>query len=167
MRSLRNSRLGGGESGIRTHGTFQYTRFPSVRLKPLGHLSAETASTTRYSPVVTRISRIAAPRPSVFRVLSIGLPGSTVDRGFGMAEREGFEPSIGFHLYTLSRGALSAAQPPLRARETITYRGRLGGRSALDLSGIRRAAQARLQPNRATEAPYGWRRGRDSNPRGT
>ena len=37
--SLCNSRLNGGESGIRTHGTFQYTRFPSVRLKPLGHLS--------------------------------------------------------------------------------------------------------------------------------
>ncbi len=31
--------FGGGESGIRTHGTFRYTRFPSVRLKPLGHLS--------------------------------------------------------------------------------------------------------------------------------
>jgi hypothetical protein len=31
---------GGGESGIRTHGTvLPYTRFPSVRLKPLGHLS--------------------------------------------------------------------------------------------------------------------------------
>ena len=31
----------GGESGIRTHGTrFPYTRFPSVLLKPLGHLSA-------------------------------------------------------------------------------------------------------------------------------
>ena len=30
----------GGESGIRTHGTLlTYTRFPSVRLKPLGHLS--------------------------------------------------------------------------------------------------------------------------------
>ena len=30
----------GGESGIRTHGTvLPYTRFPSVRLKPLGHLS--------------------------------------------------------------------------------------------------------------------------------
>ena len=37
--NLCNSRLNGGESGIRTHGTFQYTRFPSVRLKPLGHLS--------------------------------------------------------------------------------------------------------------------------------
>ena len=31
--------IGGGERGIRTLGTFRYTRFPSVRLKPLGHLS--------------------------------------------------------------------------------------------------------------------------------
>jgi hypothetical protein len=30
----------GGERGIRTLGTlFTYTRFPGVRLKPLGHLS--------------------------------------------------------------------------------------------------------------------------------
>lgn len=36
------SKLSGGESGIRTHGTlFTYTRFPSVRLKPLGHLSVK------------------------------------------------------------------------------------------------------------------------------
>lgn len=32
----------GGERGIRTLGTLlTYTRFPSVRLKPLGHLSCE------------------------------------------------------------------------------------------------------------------------------
>ena len=31
---------GGGETGIRTLDTLRYTRFPSVRLKPLGHLSA-------------------------------------------------------------------------------------------------------------------------------
>ena len=31
-----------------------------------------------------------------------------------MAEREGFEPSIGVSLYSLSRGAPSAARPPLR-----------------------------------------------------
>ena len=29
----------GGESGIRTHGRLPHTRFPSVRLRPLGHLS--------------------------------------------------------------------------------------------------------------------------------
>ena len=30
----------GGEGGIRTHGTLPHTRFPSVLLRPLGHLSA-------------------------------------------------------------------------------------------------------------------------------
>ena len=55
-RSLCNARLVGGESGIRTHGTFQYTRFPSVRLKPLGHLSVVcllslTLSSIIYCPV--------------------------------------------------------------------------------------------------------------------
>ena len=32
-----------------------------------------------------------------------------------VAEREGFEPSIGVNLYSLSRGALSTTQPSLRA----------------------------------------------------
>jgi putative hydrolase of the HAD superfamily len=32
--------LCGGETGIRTLDTLRYTRFPSVRLQPLGHLSA-------------------------------------------------------------------------------------------------------------------------------
>ena len=34
----------GGECGIRTHGRFPYTRFPSVRLRPLGQLSAVLAN---------------------------------------------------------------------------------------------------------------------------
>ena len=38
-----------------------------------------------------------------------------VSTKLNVAEREGFEPSIGVNLYTLSRGALSATQPPLRA----------------------------------------------------
>ena len=33
-----------------------------------------------------------------------------------MAEREGFEPSIKFPLYALSRGAPSATRPPLQNR---------------------------------------------------
>ena len=36
--------LNGGECGIRTHGRFPYTRFPSVRLRPLGQLSAVLAN---------------------------------------------------------------------------------------------------------------------------
>jgi hypothetical protein len=49
-RSLCNSRLGGGEGGIRTHGSFHYTRFPSVRLKPLGHLSQNPTARLRLPP---------------------------------------------------------------------------------------------------------------------
>ena len=33
----------GGEEGIRTLGTFRYTRFPVVHLRPLGHLSRAVA----------------------------------------------------------------------------------------------------------------------------
>ena len=33
--------MGGGERGIRTLGTFQYTRFPSVLDRPLWHLSSK------------------------------------------------------------------------------------------------------------------------------
>ena len=36
-------RMNGGETGIRTLDTLRYTRFPSVRLQPLGHLSAVLA----------------------------------------------------------------------------------------------------------------------------
>src|SRR6185312_8751098 len=34
-----------------------------------------------------------------------------------LADREGFEPSNGFHRYTLSRRAPSTTRPPVRARE--------------------------------------------------
>lgn len=34
------AKVNGGETGIRTLDTLRYTRFPSVRLQPLGHLSA-------------------------------------------------------------------------------------------------------------------------------
>ena len=39
-KSLIAIELCGGETGIRTLDTLRYTRFPSVRLQPLGHLSA-------------------------------------------------------------------------------------------------------------------------------
>ncbi len=43
--------IAGGESGIRTHGTLlTYTRFPSVRLKPLGHLSCRARRCLRELP---------------------------------------------------------------------------------------------------------------------
>lgn len=39
LNGLRKTSENGGECGIRTHGRLPYTRFPSVRLRPLGQLS--------------------------------------------------------------------------------------------------------------------------------
>jgi hypothetical protein len=39
----------GGEEGIRTLESLRFTRFPSVRLKPLGHLSLIAALQAQYS----------------------------------------------------------------------------------------------------------------------
>ena len=40
--------MDGGERGIRTPGKFPYTRFPSVHLKPLGHLSPFPACSSKW-----------------------------------------------------------------------------------------------------------------------
>lgn len=54
--------LYGGESGIRTHGTLlTYTRFPSVRLKPLGHLSSRYRDRTILSGGPVRCVRNISP----------------------------------------------------------------------------------------------------------
>ena len=44
----------GGGSGIRTHGEFPHTRFPSVPIRPLSHPSSSTAR--RWCPGRTRLS---------------------------------------------------------------------------------------------------------------
>src|ERR1700760_2813181 len=44
----------GGETGIRTLDTLRYTRFPSVRLQPLGHLSANCGPVSIYHTVTAR-----------------------------------------------------------------------------------------------------------------
>ena len=46
------------------------------------------------------------------------LSRSAISPGNWLAEREGFEPSMGFTPYSLSRGAPSAARPPLRTSHT-------------------------------------------------
>ena len=38
----------GGEGGIRTLDTLPYTRFPGVRLRPLGHLTMRARSIPQY-----------------------------------------------------------------------------------------------------------------------
>ena len=49
---LKGLKENGGETGIRTLDTLRYTRFPSVRLQPLGHLSTGTTDLTN----LTRLS---------------------------------------------------------------------------------------------------------------
>src|ERR1700737_3623608 len=45
----------GGEEGIRTPGTLRHTRFPSVLLKPLGHLSGAAKDTSGHQ--ASRVGR--------------------------------------------------------------------------------------------------------------
>src|SRR4051812_22461245 len=54
IRAQRTSRCIGGEGGIRTHDTLPYTRFPSVRLRPLGHLSISSGGRLRLPPAPPR-----------------------------------------------------------------------------------------------------------------
>ncbi len=44
----------GGEGGIRTRGTFRYTRFPVVHLRPLGHLSNTAVCSHRCASIQLR-----------------------------------------------------------------------------------------------------------------
>ena len=48
-----HARGDGGEGGVRTRGTFRYTRFPVVHLRPLGHLSKRMAERVGFEPTVS------------------------------------------------------------------------------------------------------------------
>jgi hypothetical protein len=66
IRSLRAIPLvrDGGEGGIRTHGpVLPGTRFPSVLLKPLGHLSSRFATSDTRSSIAGKLSSRRVRRP--------------------------------------------------------------------------------------------------------
>ena len=90
----------GGERGIRTPDRgLAYTRFPSVRLQPLGHLSA-------------RVPHKFLPRTSP---RGLGRSHFYVLRGgIEVAEGKGFEPPIPFQVLQFSRLAPSTTRPPFR-----------------------------------------------------
>ena len=79
----------GGERGIRTLGTFPYTRFPVVHLRPLGHLS---------KLLMPPLFPVAAFQ-NLLRLHAHGV--ST------LAEREGFEPPIPCGTPDFESGAFS------------------------------------------------------------
>jgi hypothetical protein len=89
--NLWSPRLDGGERGIRTLGTFQYTRFPSVRLKPLGHLSGKF--------FIARRGRIGSRRRGKRETLSTPRRptpnGSNWRRGRDSNPRYGYKPYAG------------------------------------------------------------------------
>ena len=92
-----------------------------------------------------------------------------------MAEREGFEPSIGFTLYALSRGAPSATRPPLQnsftgfgARVTRRYAPRPAGRrrsSGAPCAGFASSGSATRPPLQNSFAGFGARVTRRCAPR--
>src|ERR1700733_14886090 len=63
----------GGETGIRTLDTLRYTRFPSVRLQPLGHLSARGGNAALHPtpPSARSLHFIPLPPPVALRNRSL------------------------------------------------------------------------------------------------
>ena len=128
--SLRKRRQNGGERGIRTLGTSRYTRFPSVRLKPLGHLSGTLGwrrgrdSNPRW---VSPHTPLAGERLQPLGHLSAR---ATECNGF-LAEREGFEPSRRVNAWRFSRPLPSTTRPPLRTGERSRRRFGVGCWEAL------------------------------------
>jgi hypothetical protein len=69
----------GGECEIRTHGTLRYTRFPSVRLKPLGQLSGELREFLRLIDFTIMNYPSKDPLP-IHRRQDLAPPASVQDR---------------------------------------------------------------------------------------
>src|SRR5690606_15479564 len=75
-------------------------------------------------------------------------------RGMKLAERMGFEPTIGLPLYALSRGAPSTTRPPLRLALMQSKRGAF-------LAGF--GAGASLMRPGAGNGGFGWHMGDAAN----
>src|SRR6476469_224009 len=68
------------ESGVRTHGTLlTYTRFPSVRLKPLGHLSVLRAN----SKCKMQNAKLSVALNSAFCILHFAFSRASASRNGG------------------------------------------------------------------------------------
>ena len=140
--TLANAVSGGGESGIRTHGTLPYTRFPSVRLKPLGHLSLNCPERAL---------------PSWFPPIRVTNPWAKSNWRRG---RDSNPRTVA--RYTLSRGAPSATRPPLH--EVGEDRGSYPDSQPRSYPGPQRLSNW-ASPRRTGPRSRKWRRGWDSNPR--
>src|SRR5689334_22452324 len=86
---------------------------PRLRLGSLGGGSPPHAPNW-LSPIRSNKGPFTDPYPPIKKAPKVG--------PFLLADREGFEPSNGFHRYTLSRRAPSTTRPPVR-----TGRGEIHG----------------------------------------
>src|SRR2546425_5648463 len=81
--------MDGGESGIRTHeALLTLTRFPSVRLKPLGHLSGSGAfySTRRSHRIRCAAGRLSIAAPaSQIHIDAVALASRSIRRSYSAA----------------------------------------------------------------------------------
>jgi hypothetical protein len=124
---------------------FEYTRFPSVRLKPLGHLSG--SPDLRIISVARRGGSAASGAPSE----------SNWRRERDSNPRYGFKPYAGLaNLCLQPLGHLSCTG----GQHTEIFQRRGGRRD-------RRPSLRGINTPSAVPGAQGWRRGRDSNPRGT
>ena len=73
----------GGEGGIRTLGTFRYTRFPVVHLRPLGHLSRDLRCAGTIRALYSGESKAPAQQADY-----------CLGTAWALAERGGFEPPV-------------------------------------------------------------------------
>src|SRR5579864_5549619 len=110
-----------GERGIRTLGTFRYTRFPIVPLRPLGHLSQNFAlrnfgKIPRGVPPRPAGTAVGVPTPAARRLRRDAAVGGLGGEGIfpfqfskfsSLAEREGFEPPVPLRVQLISNQAQS------------------------------------------------------------
>ena len=127
----------GGEGGIRTHGPLARTTV--FETAPFDH-SGTSPLRLGFGPI---------HGPSRCRRLS-GVRRGRGRTAVGMAEREGFEPSVEFPLHTLSRRAPSATRSPLRSLGHLLYQRALGPRRRRAKKSLRRVRLSSSRTPRRT-----------------
>ena len=99
QRRVTETRLVGGERGIRTLDTLPYTHFPGVLLQPLGHLSGFLASTTLNASVfLIHGARLRARDSTASQSHPFGAVVATLRRSFDCASSQPLGHLSGYSL---------------------------------------------------------------------
>ncbi len=140
--------IDGGETGIRTLDTLRYTRFPSVRLQPLGHLSKPVLHTNLFSltrsasPIVSSPTRAPARWYAVYRDVVQRHDPAVVPT------RRAHNSAVECHLHTVEVVGSNPAVPTIPPHEALVVK-------AARVKQARSANRTRLEfANSVTERPY-------------